>query len=282
MAEANAFRRARLHGVDELLATNRARWDELVALHAASSFYDVEGFRAGKLSLDSVVRDEVGDVAGCSLLHLQCHFGLDTLSWARLGATVTGVDFSEPAIALARELARDTELDARFLCCELDSLPEALDETFDVVFSSYGALCWLPDIEQWGRLVARYLRPGGRFHLIELHPFVAMFDDESPELRLRYPYFRDGTPIRDERHGSYAVPTARTEHTVTFSWPTPIAAVLGALIAAGLRIDAFHEYPRCNEEFRPGLVEHEDGYWTSPPGTPALPLTYAVRAGKPS
>jgi len=267
--------------MDGYLDANRAWWDELVPWHAASDFYDLDGFRAGRSSLDHLERSEVGDVAGCSLLHLQCHFGLDTLSWARLGAQVTGVDFSAPAIELARQLATELDLDARFVCSDLEAAAELVPEQFDVVFSSYGALCWLPDLARWAEVVARHLVPGGRFHLIELHPVAGMFDDQVPDLRVRYPYFRGAEPVRVERPGSYAVPEAPTSHQVSWSWPAPISAVITALRDAGLNVESFHEYDSCHEQLLAHLVPGDDGRWHSPPGEPQLPLVYALQARRP-
>jgi 2-polyprenyl-3-methyl-5-hydroxy-6-metoxy-1,4-benzoquinol methylase len=264
--------------VDRRTESNRRWWDQMVPIHAASPFYDVERFRAGGLSLDEVERREVGEVRDQSLLHLQCHFGLGTLSWARLGARVTGIDYSPPAIELARRLAAELDLEARFLCSDLYELPNRLQERFDVVFTSYGVLTWLPDLARWGEIVAGLLRPGGRLHLVELHPFAGVFDDETADVRLRYPYFREPEAIRTERPGSYAAPGALTDHQVTYSWPAPISAVLEALVDAGLRIEAFHEFSSCPEELRPWLVLGPDGRWTTPPGWPAVPLVYALRA----
>jgi SAM-dependent methyltransferase len=250
----------------------------MVPLHAASPFYDLERFRRGGLALDPVERSEVGDVRGRSLLHLQCHFGLGTLSWARLGARVTGVDYSVPAVELARRLAAELDLDARFVCSDLYEVPDRLHDRFDVVFTSYGVLSWLPDLARWGQIVAGLLRPEGRLHLVELHPFAGVFDDETDDVRLRYPYFRGPDPIRTDRPGSYAAPDAPTEHQVTYSWPAPLADVLGALLDAGLRIESFREFGSCGERLRRWLVPAADGRWTTPPGWPAVPLLYAVRA----
>src|SRR5512136_2825848 len=139
-------------------------------IHVRSPFYDVAGFKAGKNSLKSVELAEVGDVGGKRLLHLQCHFGMDTLSWARLGARVTGVDYAPQAIDLARELAREAGLEADFICASIYDLPERLTGTFDIVFTSYGVLCWLPDLPAWGRVIAHFLRPGGIFYIADGHP----------------------------------------------------------------------------------------------------------------
>jgi len=152
--------------------TNLRRWNELVGLHAESEEYDLEGFIAGKSSLHTVELEALGDVSGRSLLHLQCHFGLDTLSWARLGARVTGIDFSDSGIELARRIADRIGVDAEFVCCNVYDLPEHLEGEFDIVYTSYGVLCWLHDINEWARLVSNYLKPGGTFFIAEFHPFM--------------------------------------------------------------------------------------------------------------
>ena len=268
--------------MDRRLNENRAWWDEMVALHADAPFYDLEAVRAGASALDRIEQSEVGDVEHASLLHLQCHFGLSTLSLARMGARVTGVDFSPAAITRARRLATEFGVDARFVCCDLSAVPQQIPEAFDVVFTSYGVLSWLPDLAGWAAVVAHALRPGGRFHLIELHPTACMFDDETPQVRLRYPYFRGPDPIRRERRGSYAVPDADTVHQVTYSWPAAISDVLGALLDVGLHLESLHEFTTCHEQLRPWLVPTEDGQWTTPPELPAVPLVYALRATRPA
>src|SRR5881398_416178 len=141
--------------MDDHTSANRANWDAWAAINAASANYDVAGFKAGKLSLNRIEREELGEVAGKSLLHLQCHFGLDTLSWARLGARVTGVDFSDQAIHLAQAISKEVGLDARFICSNIYDLPKVLSAAgdFDIVFTSYGAICWLPDLQPWGQLI---------------------------------------------------------------------------------------------------------------------------------
>ena len=156
---------------------HRQLWDHWTGVHVGSRFYGVEGFEAGASTLCPVEVAEIGEVRGKSLLHLQCHFGLDTLSFARLGARVTGVDLSPKAIEIARGLAGKLGLDARFLACDLYRLGELLDERFDLVFTSYGVLPWLHDLGAWARLVARYLAPGGAFHLVEFHPLLDTFDE---------------------------------------------------------------------------------------------------------
>jgi len=147
--------------MSEFERADQSNWNRLAPLHARSVFYDVAGFKAGRCTLMPTEREELGDVAGKSLLHLQCHFGMDTLSWARLGARVTGVDYAENAIELARELSRETGLKAAFVCASIYDLPERMSGQFDIVFTSYGVLCWLPDLPAWGQVIAHFLRPGG-------------------------------------------------------------------------------------------------------------------------
>ena len=194
---------------------NRELWDAWTKIHLGSEFYDVESFRTGErpIRVADYERDEVGSVEGRTLLHLQCHFGLDTLSWARLGATVTGIDFSDEGVAAARELAAEVRIPATFVQSDLYALPDVLDEQFDIVYTSCGVLGWLPDIAGWGRVAAQFVRPGGFLYLTEIHPVTQAFPDEGVEpgeLRLAYPYWSHHEPLRFEVKGSYADREAST------------------------------------------------------------------------
>lgn len=260
--------------------SNRAHWDELVPIHARSPFYDLAGFKAGKSSLHSVELAELGDVAGQSLLHLQCHFGLDTLSWARLGARVTGVDFSPAAVELASALSTELGIPARFVCANIYDLPQALRDTFDIVFTSYGVLCWLPDLERWAQVVAHFLRPGGTFYIVEFHPLSWIFD-ESPDandLRVVYPYFHSPQPLEWAAAGSYADPQARLEHRTTYEWAHSLGDIVNGLIGAGLEIEFLHEFPYTAYAAFPFLEEGADGWWRLPAQFPAIPLMFSIRA----
>jgi SAM-dependent methyltransferase len=268
---------------DDYLAVNRAVWDEWTPINYRSAFYDVDGFRAGGVRLPAYEIEEVGDVAGRDLLHLQCHFGLDTLSWARLGARVTGVDFSEQAIAHARQLASELGHPARFVRCDVLELPTHLQGDFDVVYTSHGVLGWLPNLDRWARVIAHFLRPGGIFYITELHPFVWPFDDGDgvTELRVRYPYFPRETPLPFPVQGSYADPAAHVEQTIEYSWPHSLGEIVTVLASAGLRIDFLHEWPFLYWSL-PFLVEHPDRTWRLPPDTPGeIPLTFSLRATRP-
>ena len=267
--------------MEKYFDVNKRRWNELVDIHAASQEYDLEGFIAGKSSLHSIEQEALGDVSGRSLLHLQCHFGLDTLSWARLGAEVTGVDFSETGIELARELAKRIGVEADFVCSNVYDLPEHLDDEYDIVFTSYGALCWLPDMEGWARIVSRYLKPGGTFFMAEFHPFMWVFDYEHPsEFRVKYPYWQGEEPDYEESDGSYAAPDAKLENRGTYNWAHPLSEVVGALLSAGLTIEELGEYPFSVDGTQMAFMERRDDGYHEIPGY-GLPLMYSVRATKP-
>lgn len=268
--------------MDRYQESNRELWDGWAAINARARSYKVDEFKSGASKLHSIELQEVGDVRGLSLLHLQCHFGLDTLSWARLGAHVTGVDFSEKGIAIARELSRELEIPAEFICCNLYELPAHLDREFDIVFTSYGTLCWLPDLAEWGRLIARYLKPGGRFHIVEFHPILYVFDPPQSDNRMEpiLPYFPATKPQRWDEIGSYADRDADFRHE-SYIWPHSLAEILNALIAAGLRIEHFNEFAYCVDEILPGVMhEDADGWWRLNRHPDALPLMFSIRATK--
>jgi SAM-dependent methyltransferase len=252
-------------------------------MHLTAVSYDVPGFKQGKSSLKSVELEELGDVRGKTLLHLQCHFGLDTLSWAREGARVTGIDYSNAAIEQASALAAACGIEARFLQSNVYELPDVLHEQFDIVFTSYGALNWLPDIERWARVAAHFVRPGGTFYVAEFHPIVGIFDDgaDVSELRVRWPYFPREEPLRWEGYGDYTDRSAKLEHDVTYEWPHPTSEVLTALIDAGLRIEFFHEFSTSPWAQLPSLMEPLDGrVWRLAGHDGSLPLVYSIKARK--
>jgi SAM-dependent methyltransferase len=265
------------------LEANRRHWDEVVPIHARSDFYDVASFRDGKTGLNPIELEELGDVEGKSLLHLQCHFGLDTLSWARKGAVVTGVDFSERAIETGRALAAEIGMDARFVVSDVYDLPDRLKDQFDIVFTSYGVLGWLPDISGWARVVAHFVRPGGTFYIVEFHPFAWVFDDApgATNLTVRYPYFPSNEPLKSEEDGTYADPTVELEHRATYSWPYALGDVVTALIDAGLRIEFLHEFPFSPYQCWPftEVVGDRTARLKSHDG--CIPLLFSLRAAKP-
>ena len=197
------------------LEYNRANWDERVPIHAAGDFYDLDGFAAGRETVPEFALAEVGDVRGKQLVHLQCHIGTETLGWARHGATVTGLDFSQPALDTAAELARRIGVpDARWVAANVFDAVEALDgQQFDVVYTGLGALCWLPDVERWARVVADVLKPGGFLYLAEFHPFGNTLSERDGRT-VEYDYFDRSAQIWDEP-GTYAADDAQTTENVT-------------------------------------------------------------------
>jgi ubiquinone/menaquinone biosynthesis C-methylase UbiE len=264
--------------LEEYYETNKRRWNELVDIHAKSKEYDLENFIAGKNSLHRVELANLGDVKGKRLLHLQCHFGLDTISWARLGAKVTGVDFSDTAIELAREIAKKVCVDAEFVCSNIFDLTKVLEGEYDIVFTSYGVLCWLKDIEEWARIITHYLKKGGVFLLAESHPFMWVFDDASEELKLKYSYWHNEEPLSWEDDGTYADKEAKVTNKKSYEWQHTVSDVLNALIKAGLTIDEVGEYPDLVWAYTPASKRVDEEYFRIP-GDP-LPQTWSVKASK--
>ena len=269
-------------GVDERLEVNRAAWDERVPVHLASRFYDNDSFVAGRSSLRDFEIDELGDVAGLDLVHLQCHFGQDTLSWARRGARVVGLDFSEPAIVAARALAEDCGLSdvAEFVCADVHDARRALGgRSFDVVYTGLGALVWLPDIAAWADVVTDLLRPGGVVYLAEFHPFTDVMGDDA--LVVERDYFCRPEGVREEVDGTYTDGGEGTLHNVTWEWTHPIGDVVSALADAGLRVELLHEHHHTLWQRWSFLERADDGTYRLPAGTPRIPLMYSLRARRP-
>ena len=264
---------------DDAIAVNRRLWDSWTRVHRESAFYDVPGFLAGRDPLNRIETEELGDVAGKRFLHLQCHFGVDTLGWARRGARVTGVDFSPEAIATARSLADRSGLAATFVESDVYALRDRGLGEFDIVHTSYGVLSWLPDLCRWAEIVESHLTPGGLFHLVENHPFLMMLDDDG--VAIRWPYLATGTPIRLESNASYVAPIDDGP-LPEYNWPHGIGEVVTALIRAGLRIVWLHEYPRSPYRFPGFLEERSEGDYGWPGGREDIPLTFSIGARRPA
>lgn len=267
------------------IEANRALWQCWAELHLPSAFYDVEGFVADPPSrpFDRIVGEVLGDVSGLRALHLQCHFGMDTLRLALLGAAATGVDFSPKAVVAARELSARTGIPATFVEAEVTALPDEVPRGgFDLVFTSYGVISWLPDLAPWAQTIASRLAPGGVFRMVEAHPFLWIFDEESqdPEVHVRYSYF-GAAPLVWEEHGSYAAPGP--EYTGTsHSWQHTMEEIVGVLLRAGLVIEDLREYPLIAWRHMPHMVEAESGLWRLPPGSLELPLMFSIAARRPA
>jgi SAM-dependent methyltransferase len=266
----------------EWLAANRASWVERVPIHVRSAFYGVDQFLAGGDPLRGRPFEpaEMGDVAGRSLVHLQCHFGLDTLAWARRGADVTGLDFSAPAIEQARALATAAGLEAEFVQSDVYAARSALGRrTFDIVYTGRGALVWLPDIRRWADVVASLLKPGGFLYLSEFHPLAEILGDD--DLTVRYDYFHTEPKVWDEP-GTYADPQAETQHNVTYEWTHGLGEVVTAVIDAGLRLEFLHEFDYTGYQRWPFLEKTAEEVYRMPAGMPSIPLAYTLKASKPA
>jgi SAM-dependent methyltransferase len=255
-----------------------AHWNEVTAHHVGSPMYRTDDFRRGEMVLDPVVREAIGEVAGARLLHLQCHFGLDTLSLARLGARVTGLDFSPPAIAQARALAAEAGIDAQFHVADVLDPPAGLSG-FDIVFASWGAIWWIADIAAWMRVAAGALRAGGRLVLVEGHPALLMLDERAPggELRVRWPWDSDA-PHVDEGDLDYTGAKVAANRTV--GWFHGLGRILTAALDAGLTITAFAEGDRIPWKGLDQLVKLDRDYWVMPDGAPFVPLSFTLEAVK--
>jgi len=261
------------------MEVNRRYWDSLVSVHAASRFYDVKGFLAGGSTLLSIERDAVGNVNGSALLHLQCHFGLDTLSWARLGADVVGVDFSRVAVAEARRLAGEAGLSLRsqFVEGNVLALRSVVDAEFDIVFTSHGTITWLDDLRAWAEGITRSLKPGGFFYIVDSHPTGLLFDaDGDGLLTRRYGYFHRKKPLLLPEQPDYADPHHITPPSAAWIWS--LADLFEALESAGLSIYEFQEYPKSVYRQFPNMRRGSDGYWRLPKGELDLPLLFALKA----
>lgn len=254
----------------EYTDTNQASWDQRTLEHVRSKFYDVEGFLAGACSLKEIERAELGDVEGKSLLHLQCHFGLDTLSFARRGASVTGLDLSPASIEQAGRLAKELQLDARFVAANVYDTLEHVDGPFDLVFTSYGAIEWLDDLKRWASIVAKSLKEGGCFHMVEFHPYSYSLQGD--------PYFHDSQPMRLSE-------TSYTENAEAelplYVWSHPISDVVNALVGAGLVLEHLNEFPSCTYDCFSDLVEKEPGRFYRSEGASDIPMLFSIKARKP-
>lgn len=253
---------------------NKEVWNQRTTVHKTSDFYNLAGFKNGESALTPIETQEVGDVKGKTMLHLQCHFGMDSLSWARKGATVTGIDFSEKAIEEAQALNKELGLNAEFICCNVYDLEQHLDQQFDIVFTSYGVIGWLPDLDKWARLIVRYLKPGGYFYIAEFHPVVWMFDDDFT--RIQY-YYDNREVIVTEQQGTYTNRDADIKGK-EYSWNHSISEVLNALINAGLQITVFNEYNYSPYPCFRNIVEFEPGKWHFKGMEGKIPVVYTLKA----
>lgn len=268
-------------------AINKASWDERVAAHAASPDYDVDRFIADPAFLSQVVRFDLpllGDVGGQRGVHLQCHIGTDTISLARLGASMTGVDFSGPAVRQARALAEQTGADATFVESDVYDAAEAAGrEAFDFVFTGIGALCWLPSVSRWARVVASLLRPGGRLFIREGHPMLWTLQDGRDDdlLVVEYPYFERDEPMVFNEGGTYVSTDAVFEHNVTHEWNHGLGEIVTGLLDAGMTITGLTEHDSVPWDAQPGQMEQiGGGEWRLADRPWRVPHSYTLQAAR--
>ena len=262
----------------DYLEKNKAAWNAKTAVHIGSEFYDMSAFLRGESTLKPAELGLLGDISGKRILHLQCHFGQDTLSLARMGAQVTGVDLSDVAILKARALADELNLPAAFVNCDVCSLREHLHEaaSFDHVFTSYGTIGWLPDLDKWAAVIQHFLKPGGSLVMVDFHPMVWMFDPQFKEIA--YTYFNTG-PIVEQSTGTYADRSAAISYE-TVSWNHPISELLQSLLDAGLQLKRNHEWDYSPYACFQEVSEEVPGEFRIKHLAHKLPMIYGLTAVK--
>ena len=260
----------------EYFDVNRNTWNEKVKIHSKSDMYDLDAFKKGKSSLMSYELEALGDVNGKSLLHLQCHFGQDTLSWSRAGAKCVGVDLSDEGIALAKALNEELKLTAEFVRCNVLDTSVYIQDRFDIVFTSYGVIGWLPDLKPWGQMIAERLKSGGVFYMAEFHPIVWMFDYLEGRQIMKYGYMQDDV-IYEEYEGTYANQKSKMT-SKEYGWNHGLSEVINALIEAGLTIDYLNEYDESPYDVLPDLEKTKSGMYTTK--DKLYPLIFEIKATK--
>lgn len=265
-----------MNAENRYIEVNKALWNAKTRHHIDSDFYDMKGFMDGNTSLKEVELGLLGDVKRKSIAHLQCHFGQDSISLARMGAKVVGLDLSDEAVTYANELAEKLRADASFVCDDVYNADKALNEQFDIVFTTYGVLGWLPDMKRWANVVAALLKPGGRLILAEMHPAVWMFDNQFTHIQ--YPYFNFG-PIVETLKGTYADKEAEIEME-EIGWNHALSEVMQSLLDAGLRITHFGEYDTVPYPCFANTIEVAPGKFQIKGMEGKLPLVYSVVAVK--
>ena len=255
---------------------NKKSWNEKVDIHVKSDFYDNENFKSGKCSLNQIELDILEDVKGKSILHLQCHFGQDSISLSRRGAHVTGVDISDKAIHTAEQMADELGVDTKFICSDIYDLPNHLEEKFDLVFTSYGTIGWLPDMNKWANIISQFLKPNGKLVFVEFHPIVWMFDDDFT--KVAYNYMNDGA-IVESYEGTYAEKDANVNQKHV-SWNHGLSEVINALIQKDLEIKLLNEYDYSPYNCLNKMIEFETGKYRIEHLQNKIPLVYAIVANK--
>lgn len=258
------------------IALNKNAWNNKTEVHIASDFYDMKGFLEGKSTLNSIELELLGAISNKKILHLQCHFGQDTMTFARMGAQATGIDFSEKAIEKATEFSKQLNLDTTFICCDIYEAPKYLKDQFDIVFTSYGTIGWLPDLDKWAKVVSQFLKPGGQFIMADFHPVVWMYDNDFKEVF--YSYFNI-EPIVEDETGTYADRYSEIE-AKTITWNHPISETLNALITNGIELNSFNEYDYSPYNCFNNTEEFEPNKFRIKTFENKIPLVYSIKGTK--
>jgi SAM-dependent methyltransferase len=261
---------------NKYLEVNKDLWNGKTDIHIKSNYYDMDGFKAGKTSLNPIELEALGDVKGKSILHLQCHFGLDSLSLARLEAKVTAIDFSDRSIEFAKNLNQELGLDVKFICTDIYSLPNILEHKFDIVFTSYGTIVWLPDLDKWASVISKYLKPNGEFFIVDGHPFAGMYDKNFE--KIIYSYFNLGPDI-EEIKGTYADKSADFVH-LSYQWSHSMSEIIMSLIKYKLQIVSFMEFPFIYKNSFKSSIEEKNGHWMIKGLENKIPLLFSIKARK--
>lgn len=265
-----------MNNYQEYFEANKELWNQRTVVHKDSSFYNLAGFKNGETVLTPIELKELGDVSGKTMLHLQCHFGMDSLDWARRGALVTGVDLSDNAIQEATQLNKELGLNARFVCCNVYDTSLHVKELFDIVFTSYGTIGWLPDLQPWAKMIAERLKPGGVFYMADFHPVLWMFDDDFTHIQYSY---ENKEVIITESEGTYTDRNADIK-AKEYGWNHSISDLLNALIQAGLKINSFNEFMFSPYPCFRNTVEVEKGRWHIKGLEGKIPMMYSLKAVK--
>jgi ubiquinone/menaquinone biosynthesis C-methylase UbiE len=260
----------------DYIKINKDLWNNKTETHYNSDFYDNESFIKGKNSLNDIEINLLGDVRGKTVLHLQCHFGQDSISLSRLGAEVVGVDFSDKAIDKAKDLAILTNSSANFICSDIYELPKYLDKQFDIVYTSYGTIGWLPNMDKWAKIVSKFLKPNGKFLIVEFHPSVWMFDEDFKEIK--YNYFNTEAIIEIEE-GTYADKFASIKQE-SVGWNHPVSEVVNSLLSSGLEINLLNEYDYSPYNCFNNMIEEEPNKFRVKHFGNKIPMVYAIRTTK--
>lgn len=258
---------------------NRLHWDEVAPVHEKS--YDIPSLKSGKSQIDKYQQNELYPITGKSLLHLQCHIGTDSISLALDGAKVTGIDYSERSIEIAKKLNSEMGTQVNFLVSNVFDAPDILKEQFDIVYTSKGVLTWISDIKRWGKTVSAFLRPGGTFYIMEIHPAQCIFDDTvAGDLVVKNPYFHNEEPFHwDDDNPDYSDRTYIPKNK-TYEWFWSISDVMNALIENGLTIEKITEYDKLFYKGLPGMIKDADGWWYLEKYKGKIPFAFSLRARK--